>query len=170
MAGYGIVNKLDMLLFMPATCLNMALTPIIGYCVGGNRRDRANDYLKVSIKFSLVVVTVCGGLLLVFAKSVASMFGYSGDAAALVQHCIAFLVWGYLFNAVTQCYMGRINGYGKPAKGMIITILNHIAVRIPFSVILSKTALGLDGIWITLLASFIIAFICAYITDRHTQK
>lgn len=33
MAGYGIVNKLDMILFMPAMCLNMALTAIIGYCL-----------------------------------------------------------------------------------------------------------------------------------------
>ena len=36
-----------------------------------------------------------------------------------------------------------------------------------FSVLLSKTVLGLDGIWITLLASFVIAFLCAYVIDRH---
>lgn len=167
MAGYGIVNKLDMILFMPATCLNMALTPIIGYCVGGNRKDRASDYLKLSVKFSLIVVTVCGALLLLFAKPVAGVFGCSAQAAALVQHCISFLVWGYLFNAVTQCFMGRINGYGQPGKGMIITIINHILIRIPFSVLLSKTILGLDGIWITLLVSFVIAFLCAYVIDKH---
>lgn len=172
MAGYGIINKLDMILFMPATCLNMVLTPIIGYCIGGKRKDRASDYLKLSVKFSLVVVTICGVLLLIFAKPVASVFGCSANAAALVQHCITFLVWGYLFNAVTQCYMGRINGYGQPGKGMIITVLNHIAIRIPFSILLSKTVLGLDGIWITLLISFVVAFVCAYVIDRHitTQK
>lgn len=170
MAGYGIVNKLDMILFMPATCLNMALTPIIGYCVGGERKDRASDYLKLSVKFSLIVVTICGALLLLFAKPVAGVFGCSEEAAALVQHCISFLVWGYLFNAVTQCFMGRINGYGQPGKGMIITVLNHIVIRIPFSILLSKTVLGLDGIWITLLLSFIVAFLCAYIIDKHITR
>lgn len=167
MAGYGIVNKLDMILFMPATCLNMVLTPIIGYCAGGNRKDRASDYLRLSVKFSLIVVAVCGALLLIFAKTVAGIFGCSAETAALVQHCILFLVWGYLFNAVTQCFMGRINGYGQPGKGMIITVINHIVIRIPFSIILSKTFLGLDGIWITLLVSFIIAFLCAYLIDKH---
>lgn len=170
MAGYGIVNKLDMILFMPATCLNMVLTPIIGYCVGGNRKDRASDYLKLSIKFSLIVVSICGAFLLIFAKPVAGVFGCSEEAAVLVQHCISFLVWGYLFNAVTQCFMGRINGCGQPGKGMIITVLNHIIIRIPFSVILSKTALGLDGIWITLLVSFVIAFLCAYIIDKRLYR
>lgn len=170
MAGYGIVNKLDMILFMPATCLNMALTPIIGYCVGGNRRDRANDYWKLSVKFSLMIVSICGVLLLGFAKPVAGIFGCSGEAAALVQHCITFLVWGYLFNAVTQCYMGKINGYGQPEKGMVITILNHIVIRIPFSILLSRTFLGLDGIWITLLVSFVAAFICAFLIDKQIQK
>lgn len=146
MAAYCIVNKLDMLLFMPATCLNMVLTPIIAYCVGGNRKDKASDYLKLSIKFSLIVITLCSTLLLLFAKPIASIFGCSTDAASLVQHCISFLVWGYLFNAVTQCFMSKINGYGQPEKGMIITIINHIAIRIPFSILLSKTVLGLDGI------------------------
>lgn len=170
MAGYGIVNKLDMILFMPATVLNMVLTPIIGYCIGGKRKDRASEYIKLSIKFSIAVVAVCGALLLIFAKPVAGMFGCSDEAAALVQHCIMYLVWGYLFNAVTQCFMGRINGYGQPGKGMIITILNHIAIRIPFSIILSNTVLGLDGIWITLLSSFVAAFLCAYGIDRHIVK
>lgn len=170
MAGYGIVNKLDMILFMPATVLNMVLTPIIGYCIGGKRKDRAADYIKISIKFSIVVVVICGALLFIFAKPIAGIFGCSNEAAVLVQHCISFLVWGYFFNAITQCFMGRINGYGQPGKGMIITILNHIVIRIPFSIILSNTFLGLDGIWITLLFSFVAAFICAYVIDKHITK
>lgn len=167
MAAYGIVNKLDMILFMPATVLNMVLTPIIGYCVGGKRKDRASDYMKLSIRFSIIVVTICGLLLLIFSKPISGIFGCSAETSALVQHCIMFLVWGYLFNAVTQCFMGKINGYGQPGKGMIITVLNHIVIRIPFSIILSNTFLGLDGIWITLLCSFIIAFICAFVIDRR---
>lgn len=170
MAGYGIVNKLDMILFMPATVLNMVLTPIIGYCIGGKRKDRAADYTRLSIKFSIIVVVICGALLFIFAKPIAGIFGCSTEAAALVQHCISFLVWGYFFNAITQCFMGRINGYGQPGKGMIITILNHIVIRIPFSIILSNTVLGLDGVWITLLFSFVAAFICAYCIDRHIIK
>lgn len=66
--------------------------------------------------------------------------------------------------------MGRINGYGQPGKGMIITVLNHIVIRIPFSILLSKTVLGLDGIWITLLLSFIVAFLCAYSIDKHITR
>lgn len=83
---------------------------------------------------------------------------------------VGFLVWGYLFNAVTQCFMGRINSYGQPRKGMVIIVINHIAIRIPFSIILSNTVLGLDGIWITLLFSFVVAFACAFIIDRQIIK
>lgn len=52
------------------------------------------------------------------------MFGCGDDASKLVEHVVWFLVLGYLLNAITQCYMGQINGYGQPAKGMIIAILN----------------------------------------------
>ncbi|MCM1235038.1 MAG: MATE family efflux transporter [Ruminococcus flavefaciens] len=120
--------------------------------------------------FSIIVVVVCGALLLTFANPIAGILGCSPEAAALVQHIISFLVWGYLLNAVTQCFMGRINGCGQPEKGMLITVLNHIVIRIPFSIILSHTALGLNGIWITLLFSFAAAFVCAYGIDRHVMK
>lgn len=170
MAGYEIVNKLDMILYMPAMVFNMVLTPIIAFCIGESRRDRAKDYMKTSIIFSIAFVVVFGSLVLIFAKDLAGMFGCSNEAAELVQHVVWFLVWGYLLNAITQCYMGQINGYGQPAKGMIITVLNHIVIRIPFSIILSQTALGLDGIWITLLISFVASFICVVFINKHVTK
>lgn len=91
MAGYGIVNKLDMILFMPATVLNMVLTPIIGYCIGGERNDRASDYVKISVKFSLITVAFCGVLLMIFAKPIAGIFGCSYETAMPIQHCICYV-------------------------------------------------------------------------------
>lgn len=83
-----------MILFMPAMVFNMVLTPIIGYCIAGKRKDRASDYVNISIKFSIVLVIVCGTLLHIFAKSIAGVFGCSAEAADLVQHIVRFLVWG----------------------------------------------------------------------------
>lgn len=68
-----------------------------------------------------------------------------------------------------DCAMGKNNGYGQLGTGMVI-MLNHIAIRIPFSVLLSCTALGLDGIWITLLFSFVAAFVCAVVIDQHIRN
>lgn len=90
MAGYEIVNKLDMILFMPAMVFNMVLTPIIAYCVGQKRKDRADDYMKLSVKFSIVLVVIFGTLMLIFAKTLAGMFGCSAKAAELVQHTGSF--------------------------------------------------------------------------------
>lgn len=53
---------------------------------------------------------------------------------------------------------------------MIITVLNHIIIRIPFSIILFQTALGLDGIWIALLTSFIASLIIVVFINRHVIK
>lgn len=169
-AGYGILTKLDMLLFFPPMVMNMILTPIVGYCNGANRKDRAKDYINLSIKVSIALVIIFSIILLAFSIPIASTFGCSIEAAQVVQTALKYLVFGYLLNAITQCLIGHINGLGKPSSGMIITILNHIVIRIPFSIILSKTFLGLNGIWITLLISFILAFICSIIIDKHISK
>lgn len=170
MAGYGVLNKLDMLLFFPATVMNMVLTPIVGFCIGGKRRDRADEYVKFGLRVTLILVAFFGALLLLFSTPVTRMFGCSDEAIAIVSHALKLLVIGYLFNAVTQCFMGFINGIGNPKSGMVITILNHVVIRIPFSIILTRMSLGLDGVWITLLFSFIVAFICSLIIIRKAHK
>ena len=170
MAAYGISGKLDTILFMPSMAISMALTPIIGYCAGGGRKDRAADYIKVSLKFSVCLVMISGTLLWLWGKRIAGSFGCSPEVADLVQRCIRFLVWGYLLNSATQCFVSRINGFGQPGKSMMITLLNHGAIRIPLSILLSRTVLGLDGIWLTLLFSFIVSFVCAVIIDRRVTS
>lgn len=168
-AGYGILTKLDMLLFFPPMVMNMILTPIVAYCSSANREDRSQDYIKLSIKVSLILVAIFSIILLVFSIPIASTFGCSLGAAKIVQIALRYIVIGYLLNAITQSLMAHINGLGKPSSGMIITILNHIIIRIPFSIILSKL-IGLKGIWITLLISFILAFICSIFIDKKITK
>ena len=54
-AGYGVAGKLEMILFYPAMALNMVLTSIVGQCIGAQRIDRAKNYLKLALKYGIVV-------------------------------------------------------------------------------------------------------------------
>lgn len=50
--------------------------------------------MKLSVKFSVVLVVIFGMLMLIFAKPLAGMFGCSAEAAELVQHIGWFLIGG----------------------------------------------------------------------------
>lgn len=65
----------------------------------------------------------------------------------------------YVFFATLFIANGVINGAGHTLVTMVFTLLSLWLVRVPLSWILSKTSIGLTGIWIAVALSFVITMI-----------
>ena len=63
---------------------------------------------------------------------------------------------GYLTFIVFNITNGIINGTGKTMATMIISLISLCLIRIPLAAFLSNTELGLRGIWIAIVISFVI--------------
>ena len=72
---------------------------------------------------------------------------------------------GYVLNTVTNCFLGVLNGLGKPAKSMILMIFYYIIVRMPLAYLLSFLGFGLNGIWIAVLVSHICAAVASMLVS-----
>ena len=75
---------------------------------------------------------------------------------------------GYILNTVTNCYLGLLNGMGKPAKSMLLMIFYYIIVRMPLAYLLSRLGFCLNGIWAAVLVSHIAASTAAVIVGMLT--
>ena len=111
-AAYGIIGKLETILFYPAMALNMVLTTIVGQCAG-NAFDRARDYLNAALLYG-------GGLCSFFPRWLWGLPGrfHRGFCSAHQQRqsCnIPFYIVGigYVLNTVTNCFLGAVNGMGR---------------------------------------------------------
>lgn len=167
-AGYGITGKLETVLLYPAMALNMVLTAIIGQCIGGNRIDRAKNYLKCSIIYGILGLAVLSIIFVVSAGQLSRLFLDSASASELVSQYFMIVGFGYVLNTVTNIYLGALNGMGKPSISMLLMIVYYIIVRMPLAFILSSfTPLGLSGIWMAVLISHIVACLAATITGAH---
>lgn len=167
-AGYGITGKLETVLLYPAMALNMVLTAIIGQCIGGNRIDRAKNYLKCSIIYGILGLAVLSIIFVVSAGQLSRLFLDSASASELVSQYFMIVGFGYVLNTATNIYLGALNGMGKPSISMLLMIVYYIIVRMPLSFILSSfTPLGLSGIWMAVLISHIVACLAATITGAH---
>ena len=162
-AAYGITGKLETILFYPAMALNMVLTAIVGQCIGGQRIDRAKDYLKCALKYGCVLLLTLSCVIVIFSRQLSGFFVSSTDAAAIVRTYFLTVSIGYVLNTVTNCFLGVLNGLGKPDKSMFLMIFYYIVVRMPLAYLLSYFGFGLDGIWFAVLVSHIIASIAAVI-------
>ena len=156
-AAYGITGKLETILFYPAMALNMVLTAIVGQCIGGQRIDRAKDYLKCALKYGCVLLLTLSCVIVIFSRQLSGFFVSSTDTAAIVRTYFLTVSIGYVLNTVTNCFLGVLNGLGKPDKSMFLMIFYYIVVRMPLAYFLSSFGFGLNGIWGAVLVSHICA-------------
>lgn len=156
-AAYGITGKLETILFYPVMALNMVLTVIVGQCIGGQRIDRAKDYLKCALKYGCLLLLILSCVIVVFSRQLSGFFINSTGAAAIVRTYFFTVSIGYVLNTVTNCFLGVLNGLGKPDKSMFLMIFYYIVVRMPLAYLLSSLGFGLNGIWAAVLVSHICA-------------
>ncbi|RHO80488.1 MATE family efflux transporter [Ruminococcus sp. AF42-9BH] len=169
-AGYGVAGKLEMILFYPAMALNMVLTSIVGQCIGAQRIDRAKNYLKLALKYGIVVSSVLSAVVIFFSKQLAKLFVSNVAVTNVVSHYFLIVSIGYVLYTITSCYLGTLNGIGKPTKSMILMIFYYIIIRIPFAYLLSWLAENLNGVWIAILISHIVACIITILTSNQIIK
>ena len=169
-AAYGVTGKLETILFYPAMALNMVLTTIIGQCVGGARYDRAKDYLKCALGYGCGLLVILSVLVVGFSKQLSGLFVKSDAVAAIVGTYFLIVSVGYILNTVTNCYLGALNGMGKPSKSMFLMIFYYIVVRMPLAYLLSYLGFGLNGIWVAVLVSHVVASVAAGISGTIAIK
>lgn len=160
-AAYGVTGKLEIILFYPAMALNMALTTITGQCFGAGRADRAADYMKKSLLYGVGLMVVLSVPVVAFAGALSGLFVRSAAVAEIVAWYFGIVSVGYVLNTVTNCFLGAMNGMGKPGMGMALMIFYYLVVRMPLALLLSQSSYGLGGVWWAVLVSHIVAAVSA---------
>lgn len=140
---------------------NMVLTSIVRQCIGGKRIDRAKDYLKCALIYGGGFVLILSALVVAFAKPLSGVFANTEAVAAIVSTYFLVISIGYVFNTLTNCLLGTINGMGKPTVGMLLMLFYYLIIRMPLAFLLSITTLGISGVWMAVLISHVVAFVSA---------
>ncbi|NFV11514.1 MATE family efflux transporter [Clostridium sporogenes] len=161
-AAFGISGKLETILFYPAMALNMTITTCTGQCFGAKDTKKAKEYLHSGMLLGSGVLIILTFIVVVFSKNLASIFGAGESVGKLVKVYFSIISIGYVCNTITNCLLGAINGFGKPKAAMSLMIFYYIIIRMPLAKLLSATVLGVNGIWIAILVSHILASIAGF--------
>ncbi|MCJ7547329.1 MAG: MATE family efflux transporter, partial [Deltaproteobacteria bacterium] len=105
-----------------------------------------------------IVISLC---VVFFSRLILTMFGL-GDDAKVMEIGITYLrIVGscYILFAIMFISNGVINGAGHTLITMTFSLLSLWVVRVPLAWLLSKTSLGIVGIWISVSLSFAIILI-----------
>lgn len=154
--AFGAVGRVDMIAFMPAMSMSMAVAALTGQNLGAGKPQRVKEIFKSGIVMTSSITIFISLIVVSLSKLILTMFGLGDDAKVMEIGMTYLRIVGssYLFFAVMFVSNGVINGAGHTMMTMTFSLFSLWLVRVPVSWWLSKTSLGITGIWIAIASSF----------------
>lgn len=147
-----------------------SLSPAIGFNWGAGNYDRVKKIAKCNYIGALAVGVVSTAVMFFFARPIASLFVEAGDTRllelsshALKLFCLSGLVrW---FTITTQSFFSAIE---KPVHATFMSV--GVALVFPVILLGALWNCGLDGIWINMLGTSLLAAVLAIILLNHVKN
>lgn len=163
-AAYGTVNQIISYVQFPAISIAIAASIFSAQAIGAGR---LNDLGRITRTSLVMNVIITGGLILlsyIFSRSIIGFFITSAPVLELAQHLLHIVLWSYLIFGAASILSGVMRGAGTVMVPTIISVASIIFVEVPAAYLLSRTSLGIDGIWYAypLAFSAMLAMMSAY--------
>jgi putative MATE family efflux protein len=149
-AAFGIGMRIEQIFLMPVIGLNIATLAIVSQNNGAKAYARITPTLRLAIRYGWVMSTVGVTSFLLFAEYFASLL--TSDPAVIEQTALYLRVSGvasYGF-VVIFIYIAMLQGIGKPAVIMPISIYRQLVAPVVVFYVLAMLGLGILSLWIGL--------------------
>lgn len=162
-AAFGIGNKINSLVLMPAMGIGAALAAIVGQNLGADQTDRATQAVKEAMKLSVTLLILGGGLLFFLAPLVVGIF--SNEPIVLEQgiYYLRVISISLPLMGIFQSFVGAFQGSGHTVTAMLITTGRLWALRIPLILVLQNlTTLAEKSVWYAMATSNLLICLVAF--------
>ncbi len=154
----AIARRLEMLAFVPIFSMHGAVVPMVGYNLGANLLGRCRRVIVSACLIAGVLMGAFGLLLLVFPRSVLSLFTQNEEMLTMGVSYLRINTWCYFFVGCDIMLSAGFQGLGRPGLSMLVQLLRAVIVKIPVAWLLSLF-LGVTGVWISSPVSTIACFV-----------
>ena len=140
----GIYYKLQTFLYLPANGIVQGMRPLIGYKYGAKEHARAGTVICMAVSAPLI-----------------GLFSSNPDTIAIGQTALRIICLGFVVSAVSTTSSGALEGLGKGAASLVISLCRYVIFIMPLAWLLCRQ-LGPTGVWhafwVTEVLSAVIAF------------
>lgn len=158
--AYGILNRTTMFFVMIVFGITQGMQPILGFNYGAGNRQRVMHTLKIGIWLGVAITSVGWIVTEFFPDTVSRLFTTYETLIAIANR--GFRIF-FLCYPVVGCQIVIQNFFqsiGHPVYSICLSLTRQLVFLIPFLLILPPH-FGIDGVWASMTASDLIAFVLA---------
>ena len=145
----GVGGKLYSVMNVVTGAVQAATASMVGQNLGAGKKDRATKTVFVGWGIGLAFFVVVAAACLLLPRQIFGLFSSDPAVLDLSVTYLRIAVWMFLSFALMAPTLGLINGVGFTSLNLVIALLDGVAARIGFSLLLGVTAgMGLEGFWL----------------------
>ena len=161
-AAYGAAGRLNSFITVPIMGFQSGLATFTGQNMGAGRLDRVYRGFRRTLALSMSVTVSMCVLLNIFAETIVSAFGLSGNAQMLGAEQIRFLTFCYWEFSCYQTMGGLLQGSGDTAFQSITTLSSLGASIVAAYLLVYFKVLGYSAAWAGNPIGWAIAIVISY--------
>ena len=148
-AAHSLGITVESLCYMPGYGISDAATTLVGQSFGAGQQKLTKSFARMSVGLGMLVMTVMGILMFLFASELMSLLTPVSDIIDLGTFCLRIEAFAEpMFAASIVCY-GIFVGAGDTLKPSIMNLTSMWAVRLSLAAILAPLY-GLMGVWVAM--------------------
>ena len=155
LAGYTIGVRVILFALLPAVGVANAAATMVGQALGARKPERAEEAVRMAGMYNMVVLSVVGALLAIFAPWIGRVF--SSDPA-VIPHAASLLrivACGFPFYAWGMVISQSFNGAGDTRTPTLLNLFVFWCWEIPLAYVLGVwLGFGPTGIYVALAIAF----------------
>lgn len=168
-AGW-IAHQWMSLSFMPTVGITMAVTAMVGKCIGMGRHDLAAKRAWMGVAVSMVYMGLCGVLFILFREPMIALFineeTSAEDAAVVIRLGAMFMIAVaafQLFDALAMTLSAALRGAGDTVWIGVVTVILSWVVIVGGGIVMVRYLPGLEslGPWLAASAYIVILSLLA---------
>ena len=154
LAAFGIGNRINSLILMPAMGIGNALATIVGQNLGADNIQRARDAVKSSIKLATLFLIIGGTIIFALSESIIGQFTNDPEVFEQGTFYLRLITASLPLMGLFQIFVGTFQGSGHTIMAMSIMMGRLWGLRIPLILILKNyTNLGSSSVWYAMILS-----------------
>jgi putative MATE family efflux protein len=147
-AGYGVANRLLLIVLIPCFGLGNAAGTLVGQNLGAHRPERAERSAWWVAAYSAGYMAIAGILLTLFGPSLIALFDPTPEVVAFGSECVRIVAWSMIASAAGVVLARAFDGAGNTVPAMAINLLTLWGMELPLAFGLSRwLGLGATGVW-----------------------
>jgi putative MATE family efflux protein len=160
LAGHSLLNRLQLVVFLPCMGLSSGAGVLTGQNLGAHQPARAERTGWIAAGLTGGVSAVFGAAILIWADKIAGVFSTDPGLIEVTGMFLKIAAIGYLINGFGTALQQCISGAGDTIVPMIVSILTVWGLQVPLAYILPNiTTLGVYGVRWAMLAPILVSVV-----------